>query len=158
LKFLPEQRQAEIIEYIHTHTLAATVKWLEAAGISVSRMTVSRFVQWTQFRDFAFQCCDSIEIMLREIKSQHPDITQDKLDSIGQMMFTTLAIRLQDPLAWKRVQEVRLKHKSLALEERKVKVLEQNQSPDPADADSSTEKMSPQEMEAEYKRIFGRTG
>ena len=49
LKTLPEERQAEIVEYAVTHTLAETVESLKANGVDTSSGTPTGF--WGQAND-----------------------------------------------------------------------------------------------------------
>jgi hypothetical protein len=96
LKTLPAERQAEIADYLRTHSLAETVEWLRQDGFQTGRTALSDFLSWyslqSQFREDE-QTTDSI---LEQLKAAQPDLTDEKLDELGQRTFSLLSIRRKD--------------------------------------------------------------
>lgn len=119
LKTLPDERQAEIIEYMRNHTYPQTVEWLQAAGLPVSTAALSFFWHWWQMRQL-FQINQSVvEAVLEFLKQQHPELTPEKVRQAGQALFSALALQQQDVGIWAKAQQIELRRDQLAFNREK---------------------------------------
>lgn len=129
LKTLPPERQATIIEHISQHTLAETREWLAADGLKTSLPSLSEFFSWYHLRK-QFSTIESDTLtLLQLLKKQRPELDQSALDTYASEYFQLRALKQDDPetyLAWATARtNARLKERALALEERRVKLLEE---------------------------------
>jgi hypothetical protein len=156
LKTLPEERQEAIVEFARTHSLAKTVTWLGESGIIASQSMISKFLPWFDSRQQMFQNESAVEAILERWKRENPGWTQEELDAAGQRFFTEMALKQQDSLCWKRAQDIQVRNKSLGLMERRLQLQErkEEQAKKTTGAPAGSQ-MTPEEKEAEYKRILG---
>ena len=124
LKTLPPERQAAVAEYLAGHSLAETRAWLKADGINTSITALSLFGSWYALRQQMARNESTVETLLGELTKANPDWSPDKIQSVGQSFFNALTLQQQDPKAWAQVQQIEIKRQQLALDERKVKLLE----------------------------------
>lgn len=109
LKTLPEARQAAIVEYARTHTLAETVAWLSADGLKTSAAALSLFLSSYRVQDRLTRNANTVRQVLADMKQDDPSLSDAQLDRAGQRFFTALAIAEEDSLAWKRAQDAKAK-------------------------------------------------
>jgi len=131
LKTMTEDRQAEIFSRLTVKTdawpdtsLEAVRKWLADDGIKTSTRALSVFHSWYSLSRRLARNASVAERLKEEIKAGNPGITPEELDFIGQKFFTELAIDEGDSLAWQRAQNVKIKQGALALESRRISLLE----------------------------------
>lgn len=109
LKTLPADRQAAIAEHAKTHTLAETSAWLKDDGLKVSVDQLSKFLSWYLLQDQFRQDEETTETLLEQLKREVPDLSDEKLDELGQRTFSLLAIRRQDPETFLSVRSAKFK-------------------------------------------------
>ncbi|MDR3459561.1 MAG: hypothetical protein P4N60_19195 [Verrucomicrobiae bacterium] len=174
LKNLSPERQAEVWSRLTVKTAtwqdtsyAAVRKWLAADGIKTSEASLSDFYSWyplqQQFR------ADEVttESLLEQLKAEIPNLTEEQLDELGQRTFSLLAIRNQDLHGFVTVRSARthaqlenaklkLREKKLTQDERKIVLMEKKAAAfDAAKKVTDNKTLTPEEREAEYRRIFG---
>lgn len=158
LKSLPAAKQAAIFEYMRNHTRRETADWLERDGIKITLDVITRFWRWYTAKLLLQENSSTVTRLILEMKKADAELTAAQLEVVGQVFFTALAMKQKDSLSWKRAQDVRAKQKSLALEERRVEILErQEENSEKAGTEDKPAALTPEEKQAEYKRIFGRT-
>jgi hypothetical protein len=155
LKSLSEERQAKIFDYMRGHTRRETAEWLARDGIELTLMVLTRFWRWYSAQRLLRENCSTVARLLAEMRKSDAELTASQLEVIGQVFFTALAIKQKDSLSWKRAADVRVKHKGLALQERRVKILENQGKAEKSDAPTAATPLTPEQKEAEYKRILG---
>lgn len=124
LKTLPPERQAAIAEYLATHSLADTRDWLKADGIKTSVTALSLFGSWYALQQQLTRNESTVETLLAELGKTNPDWSPEQIQQVGQSFFNALTLQQQDPKAWAQVQSIQLKRDQLALDARKVALLE----------------------------------
>lgn len=129
LKTLPPERQAAIIEYLLEHTQPETREWLAADGVKTSNASLSEFYSWYQLRkQFSAVEQDTLTV-IDLLRRKRPDLDKSELDDYAAEYFQLRALKLDDPetyLQWSTARSnARLKERALALEERRVKLLEE---------------------------------
>ena len=136
LKTLPEERQFEIPEYSRSHSLAEAVQWLDANGIPTSSPALCRFLAWYRLREQRAQNDIVAEELLAQAAEHNPALTPERLQELGFMFFSGLALANQDPKTWFLAQRIAL-HKArvdLAAE----KYHDQKKALEPSDAGGLT--------------------
>lgn len=155
LKTLPEARQAEIIEYLREHSLVETKSWLADAGVKTSVSALSEFFSWYQLQRQLERNNSTAETLVADLARKRPDLTPDQLFAAGQAFFSALAIEQRDALTWKRAQDAATRREALALEGRRIAVLERKA----AQADEASKTLDsdlpPADKMARMRAIFG---
>ena len=109
LKTLPAERQASIAEHARGHKLAETAAWLKEDGLKVSVDQLSKFLSWYLLQEQFRQDEETTETLLEQLKREVPDLSDEKLDELGQRTFSLLAIRRQDPETFLSVRSAKFK-------------------------------------------------
>ena len=109
LKTLPEERQAAIIEFMASHKLTETVKWLREDGLDTSVAALSDFYSWRQLRQQFAEDETTTESLLEQLKREVPNVSDEQLDEIGQRTFSLLSLRRQDLSGFMKVRTARTK-------------------------------------------------
>ncbi len=104
LKTLPEQKQAEIIEYLRSNTYPDTVKWLAGSGISTSHNALSRFWKDWHLRQQLEHNESTVSQVMKDLKNT-ADFSEKELLQAGHKYFSVMAIAEEDSLTWKRAQD-----------------------------------------------------
>jgi len=129
LKRLPEARQAEVADYAREHTLAQTSAWLKADGIVAGRQAISEFLSFWETQEALRKAETNAAEFTEQLRTISPELDEDKLEAAGSVLFQTLAIQQQNPGMFLAFRKARTKAKidlaKLALEERRVKLLEE---------------------------------
>jgi hypothetical protein len=121
LKALPEERQAEIVEYALTHTQVNTCEWLRQGGLSVNIKTLREFLCFQQIQQqMALNEC-TVKTMIGELAKKQPTQTPEQLEQIGQAFFTKMAMEQKDQRGWFLTQELALKKGKLELDWQKYR-------------------------------------
>ena len=124
LRMLPEERQAEIITRLKAGSLEDARQWLAQDGFKTSTGALSEFWSWWHLRQQRRQDQSDTETLLEELAKDNPTLSEKKLFSYGQRIFSTLALKNQDPKDWARIQMLRLNDQRTDLEARRIAVLE----------------------------------
>lgn len=155
LKTLPEERQDAIAEHALGHKLAETVAWLRDDGIQTSSAALSEFVCWYGLRRRLERTQSTVDTLLDRLKQERPSMSPEDLFSTGQTLFAALAIETNDPKVWVGTQRLALRQQALALEDRRIRVLEQRAAQaDQAEAITQSA-LSPDEKMARMRQVFG---
>jgi hypothetical protein len=115
LKTLPEERQAEISEYALHHTLDQTIEWLGANGIQITIGPVSEFLSWYRAKHQMTRSQLVVQELASTFTKQNPDLTPERVDQIGHMFFSSMAIEKQDPRAWYLAQQIACRKSEIQL-------------------------------------------
>jgi hypothetical protein len=108
LKTLPEARQEQIAEMLAGKTLDEVKRELAADGLQTSRNALSEFWSWWQLKQTMAEADSMAEELIARLQESDPDLAvkPEKLFSLGQMVFETLALQQKSTKDWKRVQDV----------------------------------------------------
>lgn len=168
LKNLPEERQAQIIEWINTPKSDDCVggqkfalEQLAADGIKTSAASLSDFYSWWHLQQ-TFRRADNFTTQIEEsLRKQFPELSSEKIAEAGQLVFTLQATNARDAkefreMEWLRLAKVtgatkaRQKDRDLALAERRVRLLEKKAKEILSDTSVPIE-----EREQRMKAMFG---
>src|SRR2546422_443875 len=100
LKTLPEHRQDAIADHALTHTLAETVGWLKQDGLEVSRNVLSEFLSWHRINQQLALNASAVNTVLVQLAKRDRSLTPERLQELGQVFFTDMAIQQKDQRAW----------------------------------------------------------
>jgi hypothetical protein len=130
LKNLPEEKQFELLDYMEGtattagHTYKATLAWLQEAGITTWPSGLCEFRRWYRHRRRMRQNEATSLETVKECVERGWIKTRKEEEEAGQLFFNQLTLADEDAKAWVMVQGVSLKRDRLALEERKLKLME----------------------------------
>jgi hypothetical protein len=119
LKILPEERQAEIVQFARDHGVIKTALWLSHSGVATSKSAVARFLSWYRQRQSFLQLDTAAIVAVAELATERPDLTPERLDQAGHIFFTGLALQKQDHKSWHMAQQIACRAKRLTLDIRK---------------------------------------
>jgi len=154
LKTLPETRQADIAEYLRDHSLKATVEWLAEDGFKTSIKSLSEFLSWYSLRQQLSRNEQTVETLLADYVKTDPNLTPEKIQSMGQAFFSAMSLAQQDPEAWVQVQRLNLQRASLAMDERRIALLEKKAAAFDQAKEVIESKLSPDEQKKRLKEIL----
>lgn len=120
LRMLPDEAQAEVMEWLKTlpqREVCAKVK--AAHGFRPSPAALSSFWSWYQLRDQLTRNEATASALVESMAESNPDLSPDKLEEIGQAFFTALALESRDPKAWESTQRIGLGRAQLRLDQAK---------------------------------------
>lgn len=165
---LPEERQEQIAEHARTHTLAETVAWLKADGITISSGKLSSWLSDWRLSAI-FRHSESKAIQFREwLAKATPSLSAEELDQRAALMFQFQAVEKGDAETWLAIASARQKAKTdaeriklarekVSIDDRKLKLLEAKA----AQADQAQKvvesKLTPEEKQKQLRQIFGMT-
>lgn len=156
LKTLPSGTQEIVAGYAAAHSLAETVDWLKTSrGITTSVAALSGFLAWWQLEQRLSRNQTVVETLITDLHRQHPKLPTDQLFDIGQSFFSALAIETQDPRVWVGTQRLALKQQQMALDERRLKILEEAAARAAAAEEVTKSDLTPEEKAARMREIFG---
>ena len=119
LRNLPPEKQEAIVKYAKKNSVEATAKWLAKSGIKTCRSGVSRFLAWHRLNERFTRNNSIVQIFLDNLKSSRKDITPERLEMAGQMFFAAIALDQEDPVGWKRIQDLRIRRDAIELNREK---------------------------------------
>ncbi len=158
---LPEKKQAEIIGFLREHSLQDAAEWLGREGIQTSDTALSRFRAAYETRQSVSEQEATLEVVAEESRQGSKDgegtLTEDELFAFGQRKFAAKAIRNNDGLEWHRMQRLRQNEEWLALEGRRVHLLEHKAEQAEQAEQVARTPLTPEEKEERIKQIFGIT-
>lgn len=146
LKNLSEERQEQIIEWCNAPKTDACVGGYKFAkqqladdGIKVSEGALSEFYSWWHLRRDFTQAEHQTEDIVELIKRLDPKLTAEQLETAGQLIFTQRAIAARNSEEFREMEKLRLaketartrgrqEERRLEIAERRVALLEENQS------------------------------
>jgi F0F1-type ATP synthase epsilon subunit len=166
LQNLPPARQADLFSYMEGeseaagHSYADCIAWLKSDGINVSKQALSKWRDWYYLR-LGFQSArDDARTLLQSEAEDGEVVPEDKIQRVGNRLFSMLAIKQRDPKAWASVQVVQQNERRLAQNEvtlaqndRRIKLLEEREAKTKSVVANAA--LSPEEKEAAVKQIFG---
>jgi hypothetical protein len=144
LKLLPEERQAQIIEWINTPKSESCIGGLQHAreqlaadGITTGLTALSEFYSWWGLRQL-FSDAETFAEEQTELMKEFNPADTDRAEAFGDYCFLQRAMKEQDPKAFvalgslretrkHRELKERVEIKRLEIAERRVVVLENNQ-------------------------------
>jgi hypothetical protein len=115
LKRLPEERQAAIMEWLQTKSLAEVRDLLAREGIEVDRGILSRFRQWWLLREQHQQNAVQVRELLKLLPQEKSELSEEAVFQYGQQVFALLAMQQEDPQQWIRIQRLRQQEGQLSL-------------------------------------------
>ena len=151
---LPEERQAEIMAYLDQHSLAETAEWLKQDGFKVSPTALSYWRSDYLLRSAMKQVDADAQTFMDQLRSQNPELTQDKIFAMGQQFFNMQAIRMADDKMWARTQKLRIAEARTGLEERRIAVLEKKAAAFDQAKEVMEANLSPEENKRRLKEIL----
>ena len=116
---LPPERQAEVAEHTHTHTLLETIGWLKEQGTTISAASLSRFLSQYQIRRQLELNALTVETLLEKLAAHDQSLPPERLQMLGQMFFSELALQQRDPRIWRLMQDIEVKRQRLELDRKK---------------------------------------
>lgn len=106
---LPPATQQTIAEHALKHTLEETLAWHQSGGMAGGSVTaLSRWLAGWRLREQMDRNASIVQQALDDAKRNNPEITQDQLFSLGQSLFSGMAIEQQDPQIWLATQRLEL--------------------------------------------------
>jgi len=166
LKTLPEDRQAAIADYARTHSLQETVTWLREDGVRTSITALSSWLSWWSMSQIFRQSESDAQEFREWLAKEFPKLSEDELDQRAALRFQFDAMRSGDPdtyLAFAtarhraKMDKVKAdqKERSLALDERRLSLLEKKAAQADAAAKVVDSKLTPEEKLSRMRQIFG---
>jgi len=155
LKTLPPERQRTIIDALQTRKLAEVRADLRQDGIETSSAALSEFWAWWHLREQFQDAESSVQTLCKLLKDQRPDMPEEQLADYGQQVFSLLALKQQEPKEWARIQKLRLLRQTLAIEQRKVTLLEQKAEQADQAEEIVSGPLSPEEKLRKMREVFG---
>lgn len=119
LRTLPAARQAVICDYALGHSLAETVEWLRADGLTVSSAALSGWLSSYRLAAQMQRNESTVETLLQKLQVARPDWSPEQIQTVGQSFFTALALEQQDPKQWFMIQQTAIKKEQLSLDRQK---------------------------------------
>ncbi len=159
LKTLPPERQADIAAYALGHTLAETRDWLRADGVKCSTTGLSEWFSWYRLQQVFMRAESSAEDFKGWLNRSFPALSEQELDQRASLMFQFEAVKSGDPTTYLAFASARTKAKQkdreLALNERRVTLLEKKAAQ--ADAAKAVVESAgtPEEKQQKMRQIFG---
>jgi hypothetical protein len=121
LKTLPEERQAEIIEYMRSHKYADTRAWLSEQGITASAGALSGFWSWWHVEIRLKHQLKEAATIAEELKSvlgtmPQLNLNEEQLNLVAQTAFEVDAVKREDFEQFVALRQLRQKDRRLALD------------------------------------------
>jgi hypothetical protein len=171
LKLLPPERQEQIYAWCNTpkteeqpggYDLA--LQQLAADGIRTSVGALSDFWSWYSLKRTFEEANTDVDNVMELVRAEFPDVSADKIAAVGQMLFTTRAVKLQNSEEFREMEKLRLskdsakkraqvEDKKLDLAERRVKVAERKL--DQLKGTLTDGSLNAAEKEQRMKAVFG---
>jgi hypothetical protein len=134
LKNLPREKQDAIILYLdgdsdqQSHSHEQTVAWVKKEmEIETQKWSLSEFCQWYRNERFLEQTERSTQQVLARGREEGWLKSAEDEIAAGQVFFTRLAIDQKDSQVFERILRGRDRGKSVALMERRIKLLEERE-------------------------------
>jgi hypothetical protein len=97
LGMLPEERQAQIAEHAHGHTLEETRQWLAEDGVKTSRAALSLWLSDFRLRQ-TFRLAEGDAITFIDLlRKKRPGLSESELTGWANEFFQMQAVKLGDP-------------------------------------------------------------
>jgi hypothetical protein len=156
------ERADEIQDYLLTHTLDETVAWLREAGVVTSQTALSNWLARRRIETALARNRSTSEALMQRTRERHPEWSEEQLQEAGQMFFTELAIHQEDPQIWRITQQLRIaqenldaKHRGLALQERRIKLLEEKAAQSEETRKVLSAPINAEEQLARIRQVYG---
>jgi hypothetical protein len=121
---LPEDIQAELMDFMESRTLAETARFMAEKGVQTSVSALCRFRAGWIMRLDRMEDESATDLLATEPDENRAEVNNEELFELGQRRLMTRAIRLGDDKAWARLHRLRQHEQWLALQARRVKALE----------------------------------
>jgi hypothetical protein len=172
LKHLKQEEQEALWELLTTPQVAVseeagsplrpyTLQELQAEvplrhGFTVALSTLSEWRAWYGQRLRTQAAMARASQAKLEWLKENPNANPEDLERLGQMVFTSEAVENGDIKAFVALIKANNQKRSLALDERRIKLLEEKaEREEAAQAVTRDEKLTPEEKDARMKEIFG---
>jgi|SRR5581483_5524237 hypothetical protein len=109
---LPEDRQAQLFAMMQppeNKSYAAVRKHLAKDGLLVSENLLSKWRSRYALRSACRQDEEDTQTLLEELKQEMPGLSDAQAFSLGQRIFSMLAIKREDVDTWRKVQTVQIR-------------------------------------------------
>jgi hypothetical protein len=88
-------------------------------GVITSKSAVARFLVWHRFQQTLARSDTVAETLATNLARDCPDMTRERLQQIGHIFFTSLALQKQDQKSWQTNEQIAFKKARLNFETRK---------------------------------------
>lgn len=157
LKSLPDALQAELFQQLRRHTLEKVQAWLASEhGVKTSAAALSTFWQW--YQSWSLQPQAQFAQALAKQFEKMPELAgqAEKISAITQTALEIKAAQDQDPKLFLALAKARRDTAKLALDERKLRLLEAKAAQaDAAKAVTGDETLTEAEQLQRLRQIFG---
>lgn len=158
MRALPEAIQQELLRLATSgQSWREIAKWLEKkTGMVVkSDTTLSDWYSWRVLRQQLEGQLDQVNQLREFLARELPAMPEEKLERFGQAAFSALALKTGDPAIWAKIQNLNLKARELAVQERRVRLLEKKAEQAEKAEGVVKSSLTAEEKMAEMERIFG---
>lgn len=114
----------------------------------------SSFLSWVNLSRKTAEREQAIEEWLRDESKLHPELTEEELNQRGQRKFKLLSIAEEKPSDWARILREEIRFRKLALEDRKLKLLEKKAEAFDRAQEVVKSSLSPEEQRERLKKIL----
>ena len=167
---LSDDRQAALADFIDHHTLAEAVAYLDTAeGIKTTQSSLTKFRASYQTRQDLDKDSGSLDANIDQSQQASHGLTREQLFDIGQERLMIRAIRLGSHTAWSKIHHLRQNQERICqnqerirenaewrkLEERRVKLLEQQAKPAVEPERGAKQRATSEEHAAHVRRSLG---
>ncbi len=149
---LTEENQAAIIARLREVGAAQVLEELKKVGVETSLSSLHRFRHRWNLGHALQEAEAKTKAYVAKLALERPDLTEEKLTAIGNRHFNVRAIEIDNNQEWVATQKLRIADSQLALNNRRVALLEKQ-----ATRDQPPPKpvLSLEEQERRMKAIFG---
>lgn len=161
---LSEEEAEQIEALFERHKVEVAIPILKAEfGREPSKTAIYNWLAMRRTQRVTQAAEHAVNGMMMTIAQQAPELSPDKLKSIGHQFFQQQCIAAADPLAWARIQRTEIQQQRLEierertkLEARRIAVLEKKaKQADEATKVASDANLTEAQKAAKFKSIFG---
>jgi hypothetical protein len=126
---LAPARQADLFIYMEGegeekgHSYKDCIAWLAADAIVVGKEQLRKWRDWYYLRSLRQQSRDDAKTLLEAEAAEGETIPEEKIQRIGNQLFSLRAIKDQDPKAWFLTQRLVLLKEQIGLDREKIEIV-----------------------------------
>lgn len=150
---LSEENQATLIARIAEVGLEKTVEELKQTGVTTSISALNRFRHRWNLGKGMQEAHAAGDAVAAKIALESPELTEEELTAIGNRHFNVRALKIHNNREWVATQKLRIADAHLALDNRRVALLEKKAEKEAAPPAPPV--LSLEEQERRMKAIFG---
>ena len=149
---LSEENQEKIIVRLREIGAKEMVKELQAVGVTTSISSLHRFRHRWNLGHALQEAEAENDADMERLVLEHPEMTEEELTAIGNRKFNVRALKIKNNKEWVATQRLRIADANLALNNRRVALLEKQAA---RDQPPPKPVLSLEEQERRMKAIFG---